>query len=377
MFPYFIMVGIPAYLSILFQYSEIKQCKIAGYELDLMKRRNYRIVIDVFFIIWLLLLAFRSETVGSDLVIYKYHFNRYANMSWDYIMSNNILSQHDPAYVLLCKIVSNHTNNFQWVVVISALISVLPIWKLYRNDGQNGFLTIVLFLNIAPFVMYFSGLRQAMAMAFSVPCYYYCRDKKLLKFLLMIVFAYHFHKSSLVLLLMYPTYHIHWRKKIHLFYLLPIIAFVYVLKIQIFSFLLLFMNDMYIERYGDGIKLTGAISVLLLLIVLLLYSFLIVDQEKLDRDTLGLRNLLVLSVLLQIFSGAHTIAMRMNYYYLLFIPLLIDRIIKIGNEREEKILKLSKICMLAFFTFYYFYSAYTDANKLNVYPYNFFWENVL
>ena len=94
-----------------------------------------------------------------------------------------------------------------------------------------------------------------------------------------------------------------------------------------------------------------------------------VDYQKLDYEVVGLRNLLVLCVVLQVFSGVHSIAMRMNYYYLLFVPILIPRIIQYGNRRSKTILQLSVVCMLTFFTIYYFYYAYTDIDILNVYPY--------
>ena len=38
------------------------------------------------------------------------------------------------------------------------------------------------------------------------------------------------------------------------------------------------------------------------------------------KEDFGLRNILVLAVILQIFSMAHILAMRMNYYFIIFIP---------------------------------------------------------
>ncbi len=375
MSPYFIMVGIPAFLSVFFSYSR-NQRRLYGIESEADDRKKYRIVIDTFFVIWLLLLIFRSESVGSDLPVYKDHFIRFSNYTWDKVMYKLSSDNLEPAYYLICKIVSCLVNDFRAVIIVTSLISVIPVWKLYREDGRNGFLTIVLFLNIAPFVMYFSGLRQAMAMSFAVPCYYLCKKKKFWKFLLLIILAYQFHKSSMVLLLMYPIYHIHWRKRIHLLYLLPLTAIMYFFKVPIFKFLLMFMNEKYIDRYSEGIRLTGAYAVLLLLVVLLVYSFFIVDQDKLDDDVIGLRNFLILSVFLQVFSGVHSLAMRMNYYYLIFVPLLIERVLRIGNDREKRIMQLSKICMVVFFTVYYFYYAYTDRDILNVYPYKPFWGDM-
>jgi len=129
------------------------------------------------------------------------------------------------------------------------------------------------------------------------------------------------------------------------------------------------------EQGLRGINETGAYAVMLLLIVLLMYSFLIPESSKLDDTTIGLRNLTALSVFLQTFSSVHAIAMRMNYYYLLFIPILIPRIIISGDTKYRTLIKLSIICMVIFFTVYYFYKAYTGSDILEVYPYKSFLQD--
>lgn len=362
MVPYFIMVGVPAVLA--FYNSQIRKKTFS----------KHNIVIDSFFFIWLLLLICRSNDVGTDLDTYRYHFRNYAQMSWMQLFEMVWTGEKEFGYIAITKILSYFTDNFQWVMICCACISVIPVWKLYRCENKLGFLIAVMFINIAPFSMYFSGLRQAMAMAFAVPCYRYCKEQNVKKYLLVILLAYLFHKSALILLLMYPVYHLRLKKQLNILYLLPVIGLVYVFNMPIFRFLMLFIGD-YAEEYADGIKTTGAYAVLLLLVVLLAYSFLIPDRNRLDDDTVGLRNLLILSVFLQTFSGVHSIAARMNYYYLLFIPLLIPRIISRGNNKYRTLIKISIICMVLFFTVYYFYKAYTGDDILNVYPYKSFFQD--
>lgn len=367
MLPYFVMVAVPAYLALFLYLYRRRFQNVSPSDYEFLQKKSYRIIIDTFFIIWLLLLLFRAESVGVDLNTYKHHFNVFADMDWMNVFKNVFDRSLEPIYYLICKIVSLFTSNFQWVMVICALIAVIPIWKLYREEGQHGFLVMVLFINVAPFVMYFSGLRQSMAMAFVLPCYHYCKDKKLWKFLLMVFLAYFFHKSALILALLYPVYHLRLKKQIYILYLLPVAGLIYIFKQPIFLFLAYFLSNDYTENLA--VKATGAYAVLLLLAVFLVYCFLMVDQEKLDEDTAGLRNILVLCVFLQAFSGVHTLAMRMNYYFLLFVPLLIDRVLRIGNEKYSFLMKASKICIVCFFTVYYFYYAYTDSDILQVYPY--------
>lgn len=357
MLPYFFMVGIPAVYALV--------CSLENWNYS---NRNKRIL-DLFFVIWLMLLFCRSENLGVDLPVYGMHFTNYSKMPWNEIVLRFVLGDFEIGYILLCKVTSLFTHNFRWIIILSAFISVVPIWRMYRDEPKHGFLTMVLFINIAPFVMYFSGLRQAMAMAMAVPCYYYCRDRKAIKYLLMVMIAYCLHQSALILILMYPVYHLKIKRKEYLFVILVGTGIVYIFNMPIFTFLLKFMQSDFTENYIDGIQSTGAYSVLLLLVVLLVYSYLIVDSKKINADTLGLRNILVLCVILQCFAGVHTLAMRMNYYFLIFVPILIARIIEKGNMKYRSLIQLSIVCMTCFFSFYYFYNIYTGSDDLGIYPY--------
>lgn len=360
MLPYYFLVCAPLALFTLYSYFNSSS-----------QNKNKR-TLDVFFLIWLLLLVFRAESVGYDLPVYKDQFLRYSRLEWKYIFAGVLSDQFELGYVLISKLVSYFTSDFRWVLIVCALIAVIPIWGLYRKE-RHAALLIVAFINIAPFSMYFSGLRQAMAMGFSCVALQRCREKKWLRFLLVVFVAYLFHKSALILLLMYPVYRFHLRRRLDVLYIVPVIASVYVFNKPIFEFLLLFTQKKYIERYGDAVHSTGAYSVLLLLIALLIFAFLVPDQDAIDSDTIGLRNILVLSALLQTFAGVHSIAMRMNYYYLLLVPLAVSHVID-NSRRNAKLAKIAMLCMAVFFGVYFFYHAYTDADILEVFPYQSMFE---
>lgn len=367
MLPYFMMVGVPLYLSLFLYVYRHQLQNVSLLEDEYLQKRTYRRVIDAFFIIWIFLLVFRADTVGIDLQTYKLHFSVFSNLSWRETFRTIWSANLEPAYYFIIKIVSLFTDNFQWVIAISALISVVPIWRLYRKDGQNGLVVMLLFLTIAPFPMYFSGLRQAMAMAFVVPCYRYCKEKKLWKFLLTVFLAFFFHKSALIMVLIYPIYHLRLKKQIHILYLLPMMALIYIYNAPIFTFLSYIFYSGFME--GVVLKETGAYEILLLLGLLLIYCFLLVDQDKVDDEIIGLRNILVLCVFLQTFTGINSLVMRLNYYFLLFVPLLIDKIMRYSDEKYNVLIKVSKVLMIAFFAVYYFYHAYTGIDTLQVYPY--------
>lgn len=358
MLPYYVLILMPAAF-----YAVLGIARVDS-------KQRTRITVDIFFFIMLLLLAFRSEYVGTDIIGYKNHFYNYAVMSFDQIAEGILSGQFETGYVLLCRLIGLFTDNFRYVLIACALISLIPVWYFYRREEKHGYFLVVMFANVAPFTMYFSGLRQSMAMALAIPAYYFCRDRKIFKFLICVFAAFLFHRSALILLLMYPVFNMRIKKPAQFLLLLPPIALVFAFKTQIFSFLLNFSGDVYYSRYALGVRETGAGSVFLFLIALTVMSFILPSSDLLNDDDIGLRNILVVATVLQVFAGVHSLAMRMNYYFLLFVPVAVSRCL--GKcDKNKKIADLALICLICFMSIYFFYHAYTDKDILQVFPYAF------
>lgn len=326
-------------------------------------------VIHSFFAIFLFMLIFRDTSVGIDLVQNKRHFLNYSTTD----VLTIIAKAREIGYPLLCRLIGLLTGNFRWIIIACAVISVVPIWVLYKKESDDYLLSLLLFANIGVFAMYFSAMRQVIAMSFMMPCYYFCKNKKAIPFLLTIAVAYLFHQSALVMLALYPLFHLKIRNKWYLLLLIPLIGVCWYFSGPIMMLALQLLGGIYAERYGTT-QATGAYAILLLLILLLVYSFVIPDKKKLTREIIGLRNVLILSVFIQAFAGVHTLVMRVNYYFLLLIPITIPKIMSIADARYKQVVKLSKMVMILFFMFYFIYHMYTDADALHIYPYIYMWD---
>ena len=86
-----------------------------------------------------------------------------------------------------------------------------------------------------------------------------------------------------------------------------------------------------------------------------------------------MRNFLLLSLMIQLFAPLNVLAMRMNYYYIIFIPLLLPRIIQCSSVKYRSIAAAGRNAMLAFFFVYFFLTAKTGG-RLHTIPYHFYWE---
>ena len=98
-----------------------------------------------------------------------------------------------------------------------------------------------------------------------------------------------------------------------------------------------------------------------------------------DEESMAIRNFLTMAVIIQCFSPLHSLAMRMNYYFILFIPLALGDAVKNAKEEYKDIAKWGEIVLCVFFTVYFIVNTYNSSKSgksaLDTIPYEFFWQN--
>ena len=311
----------------------------------------------------------RGTTCGVDMPRYEMFFNNDCSLP-----IRDILKRDDMeiGFHLLNKLISYISTNFQFYTAIVAIISVVPLWVLYAKNSDLPYLSIAVFVIVAPFSLFFSGLRQALAIGVVPLAYYFTKNKKLIPFILSVLLASVLHQSAIIVALMYPVF---WAKLTRkwLWFVTPAIAVILAFNERIYSFLVPFMGERYYERYGV-VTSTGAYAILLLLFLFSIYASLMPDNDQLDEETIGLRNLLFLSTCLQCFAPVNTVAMRINYYFLILVPITISRIPPRSKQQYNQLAVLSYIVMCLFFVGYFFYNAATGSDIMQIFPYVPFWK---
>ncbi len=344
----------------------LQHTRISGLSSDYAKK-NKRVLAFFFFLLTVMIM-FRHESVGNDTRNYIYFFGKFSNMSWSDVGKDTL----EFGFSYLNKAVSLFTDNPQVFFAVTAVITVAMIFPTYKRLCVDSSLTIVLFCIMSTFVMMFSGIRQMIAVGIGFIAYEFTRNKKFVPFIISVFIAMMFHTSAFMLVFMYPLFYAKITKK-WLLAVVPALGVVFVFNKQIFSFLNIIISRF--TRFDGEVTSTGAFTMLLLFVVFTVFSFLIPDETNIDKETIGLRNFLLLTLVVQMFAPLHSLAMRMNYYYIIFVPLLIPKIIEARSERWKQVAVSARYIMLAFFLVYFFVNAYNGGN-LNVFPYHFFWENV-
>lgn len=367
MIPYVLLMFMPLLIS-----SFVTQCK-CKYTINCERKEEIskqNCILIFFFVMLFMILALRDESIGRDLKNYKFYFENFSTLDFRGVFEG----KRDVLYVFLNWMVARYTNNYQVFLVIVALITVFPIAVVYNKDKQHSFLKIVLFMNMSTFIMFFSGLRQSIAIAVGVIAYEFVKRKKLLPFLLFAFIAWGFHHSAFMILLFYPLYHLTFKKR-HLWFVVPAILMFFIFNNQIFTWATNLIDS---AKYTSDMTNTDAYTMLILFIMFAVFSYIIPDENKMDNEALGLRNFMLLAVLLQCFSPVHNLAMRMNYYYIIFIPMLIPKVITCAKENMKHIAYVSKIILTIFFVSYYLINTYnscqTGISALDTYPYVPFWK---
>ena len=312
------------------------------------------------------LLMVRNESVGVDVSTYGYIFDYIAASEWREALGRS----PEMAWSVINKVVAALGGGFRSVIVLSTLLSTFWISRAYLKYTNDVSLTISLFIILPNFILPFSGLRQAIAISLGFLAFEYVRRKKLIPVMCITLIAILFHTSAFMIFFMYPLYHVRITRK-WLLFVIPVLSCVFAFNRQIFTVLGLILNQF--TDYDTIISETGSITMLILFIIFALFSYVIPEEETLDPDTAGMRNFLLLSVAIQMFAPLHNLAMRMNYYYIAFIPLLIPRIIHYRSAQMAQVAIIARHIMVIFFVIYFFVVAPSD-NLLHTFPYQFFWQ---
>ena len=366
MLPYLLLIFIPILLG------KVAYSKKGNGKNLVIGKSNYvkenNLMMISFFSILLLMLMLRNDSVGRDLGNYKYIFNK------DIEVAEIFSAGIEPFFCLFNIGIKKITSSYQIYLSVIAFCTVCPIAKIYCEDKKYSYLKIILFVQMSTFVMLFSGIRQAWAMALGMIAYKYVRKRMIWKYLLVCMIALGIHTSAIILIFMYPIYYANFRKK-HLLYLIPMIIVVFVFNRPIFGILgnvlSIFM------KYSFSVSNTNAYGTLILFFVLLIFCYVISDEKKMDRESVGLRNFLIMATVIQCFAPLHTLAMRMGYYYIVFIPLAVGKALAYRKQRYSQVTKLAEIVICVFFTLTFVWSLYqsylTGISALDTVPYVPFW----
>lgn len=320
-----------------------------------------------------LIAAFRDEYVGRDIHNYlTLLFRDFSNgVSLLEEMKSTRASGIEPLFMLLVLFASKF-NNLNIVFFFVQLAIVLPVFIFaYKNKKiKNVPITFTIFIFLMSMYAYsFSMMRQSISICICLlSLFYYMNDKKIKSYFLLII-AFLFHRTSVILVSIYLLYNFIFKNKKNRFlylFITIIMCFIVGLILPKFVSLLPAKYSMYLgSNYETSFNLFSLMKKMFFLIL----SFFLL-KGNMNIESLDYK-MILFSIFLVIFDIAFYIfglqvpeISRLclyftNIFYFIFLPILITKV-------KPRCIGYGSVVLLLFF---FWFHMTTGNNEADIYPY--------
>ncbi len=148
----------------------------------------------------LFLLAFRAPTVGCDTLGY---FKSYMGVS-DKLFFSTIHSRMELGYIYYMRIISLFGFNYLGFQVITSAFTMFSISRFVYRYSANMAFSFFIFMTTRNYFGTMNVSRQYLAVAILLFSIEFIRDRKPIKFIILVLIATNIHFSAIIFLLAYP-----------------------------------------------------------------------------------------------------------------------------------------------------------------------------
>lgn len=325
----------------------------------------------VAFVLLFLMLALRHESMGVDLRYrsdtgYLGSFDVIKNYSWKGIFTKERLN-YEHGYIVFNKLISVFSRDRRILLVVCAFISIFPPMLLIRKKSNEPYLSIIILIALPVFLMFYSGLRQSIAIGITIFASFFIEKKQPIPFILLVALAWTFHASAILFFVAYPMYY--WKQngkwKLALILSIPLL---YLVRRPVFLLLSKILED--------DVKVIDTGAFTLFIVFYMVYIMMLIMNNRKNIQNTGYVNLFYIACFCQVFGGLHNLAMRAGYY---FMPYLVIALPNLTLEMDDNnstghTKTLFYIGVLMAFLLYGLY-AIRHSTWARAYPYYFFWVN--
>lgn len=311
---------------------------------DTKKRKRYFVISSG--IVLFLYAALRGVLPGTDMMGYIRKYELYATYSPEQIFNIFSSDVKDPVFHVLGWCLSSiGFTHAQWWIAFIAGIYLVPAMVIIYKESPQPLTSSIMFLALGFFSFSLTGLRQTLAMGFIFLSYFYLRDKKLIKFIILVLVASLFHSTALIFLIAYPLA----RRKfgvIHILLFVVTVVAVVLFEGQIRTLIFVTLEDSYLGGYATketGLNLTGfLIQGVLFLIALSYYS----KTLKTYSQSIAIYNLAFLGLIFQFSAVMIAEMFRISMYFSFFNIILFPMAISTEKSWKIRFLEIAGSIML-------------------------------
>ena len=285
-----------------------------------------------------MLAAVRSLDVGVDTPMHCHAYQTAAELSFSNL--NVLTSRFEPGFVLMCKLLTLLSDNYQLLIVVSSAIICACTGVFIYKLTDEPILPTLLFLCLL-FPNYLNIMREGIAIAIGMLAIVALKDRKRAVFVVLVLLATSFHRSAIVLLsLLFLRYlKINW-KSIGVFLVCTVLCFILANQVLQAAAGLLGKSSFYDENFMES-NYFGALIQLLFdgVLTMVFFNYLgIAHRKAATRISSSLELTLQWGLLLWLaFSTVGMkveIVSRFGYYFAPLILIALPYALKVPTKSE-------------------------------------------
>lgn len=222
-------------------------------------KRDKEIYLMVCFLIVVYVHSMVNVDTLPDLPSYKMAFEETFNLPWIKCLSwGSINYKIEPGYLLFYKTVSVISHNFQFFLWINSIILLSLYFVLIKKYSYN-YIISILFLLVGAYNQSIFVLRQHLSAAILLSTFPLIRDRKQVKFLIIVFITFFIHQSSLVFIPVYYLYNFNKKNFRIAILLIGILLFFGFQRLLIFGSDITMSNAGYVYTEGSGMNYKPAL----------------------------------------------------------------------------------------------------------------------
>ncbi|MBR2543502.1 EpsG family protein [Candidatus Saccharibacteria bacterium] len=280
-------------------------------------------------------MASREMTVGSDTDNYIALFEKCSMYKWE-ILNMNL--HFEKGFLIFNVLLSYlHISPRVFLCIMSFIFSYAA-YKFIDDNSDNPLMSVLLFINLMFLYESMNTMRQFLALSTVLLFgFNYVKNKKPLKYIMIVLLASLFHVTALAALFIYPIYHLKYSKKIvFVIVLASILGLIFLSWIYPLLSTLLGREAYYINMIGE-LKLGNLVSTLIFL-SMYVFSLIILSGKDLKKYSFYLYSLLFATALCFV-SINMAVLSRVSQYYTIFSIIALPNIINANIGKSKAMIE--------------------------------------
>ena len=330
-----IYYGIAAIFPLIMWFINDYVARVNQLDAEQKKKLTYRLTVVAILPIFLVFVL-RYKYMGADTIGYVRFFQtEVRGYSFSQLFKEDLM-RVEIGYRIYVKIISLFTTNYTVYFLVNGLVIFGTLLHFSKQYTKNPFVFFFLFITLGTYSFVETGLRQALAMMFcllSVDC---IKDKKPIRFVLLVVLGYFFHKSAILFLIMYPLSLI--KKLDWMLAAYGIMAVVFLVGFSgfqgVFNELLGFGYEEYVDDKGGG-----GIFLLLIFILFAFSLFMMYDKPKEVEGQSLIIQLSLMTVIFWLLRLISRTAERVSFYYIFGLYIYFSQAVNYDKDKLSSFLK--------------------------------------